>query len=428
MKVFRFRKQSKGFTLIEVIISMAILAIIVVPLLNYFVTSAQYNTRAKTKQNATVLAQSILEKCKDKSLEDIAKSFQTTADELNLANEFDIVDASMIGNHSSNVQEIKFGASGIEAIPKGSPASSYDSAAGKFISGNATDGILHYAVYNISEDGGLYDALISIDMNKDAGDTYGTINQTPLVDIKTLDSGNNVVAVESSQNDRALELMSSINLTECNMENEAHNEEVGYLPVTPATHDEIKAALHRLIVIDIKTISGGADPKATAQAVYKYYCPGILGCPSDQSSAIEIDPPLYSETISAENIENMYLFYSKVREEEKLLLSITDSNPPVIPNFNLYLLCQTETAQEAFTDSNYKLNIAAQPEAYTKIKNLYSNLTSCLSVNSVPITPKNYISTSTSIRMENLKIEIYKAGKLNDPVYQYVTLDSTKKE
>lgn len=432
MKVIRFRKQSKGFTLIEVIISMAMLAIIVVPLLNYFVTSAQYNARAKTKQNATVLAQSIIEKSKDKSLEDIAKSFQTTVNGSALSNSFNLVDASQIGNLSSNVWEVGISGSTVTQIAKGSSASSYDtsSGVGEFKPGNATDGILHYAIYNISQDGNLYDAMINIDTNKDASDTYGVINGKNLVDINTLNAANNIVAIESSQNARAIEQMTSLNLAECNAENADHSGEIGYIDKIPATDTQIQAALHRQILININAVSGGTDAKATVEVIYKYYCTGILGCPNDQASAMEIDPPLYSETILANDIRNMYLFYSKNpnQEEEDLKLSITDINPSVIPNFNMYVICQALSG-DVFNDASYKLKIDTLPEAYNKIKdNMYSNLSSGLYVNGVLVAPKNFITTSSSIRMEDLKVEIYKAGKINDPAYRYVTLDSSKKE
>lgn len=53
--------RNAGFSLIEVIISMAILAIISIPLLNYFTESMKYNGMMAEKQKATLLSQKVLE-------------------------------------------------------------------------------------------------------------------------------------------------------------------------------------------------------------------------------------------------------------------------------------------------------------------------------------------------------------------------------
>lgn len=56
--------NNKGFSLVEVIIAMAILAIISIPLLSYFTESMRYNAQAKTRQQATLTAQSVMEQLK----------------------------------------------------------------------------------------------------------------------------------------------------------------------------------------------------------------------------------------------------------------------------------------------------------------------------------------------------------------------------
>lgn len=57
------REESKnaGFSLIEVVVSMAVLAIISIPLLSYFTESMRYNRMMAEKQKATLLSQEILE-------------------------------------------------------------------------------------------------------------------------------------------------------------------------------------------------------------------------------------------------------------------------------------------------------------------------------------------------------------------------------
>ena len=68
-------KQNKGFTLVEVLIAITILAIIVAPLLHAFVTASRTNAKAKQLMKATTLAQNVMEETKANSLEEIARQF-----------------------------------------------------------------------------------------------------------------------------------------------------------------------------------------------------------------------------------------------------------------------------------------------------------------------------------------------------------------
>ena len=61
----RMRKiNKKGFTLIEVMLSIAILALISVPLMKYFSDSLKYSAQTAEKQNANFIAQETMEAIK----------------------------------------------------------------------------------------------------------------------------------------------------------------------------------------------------------------------------------------------------------------------------------------------------------------------------------------------------------------------------
>ena len=49
-------RDARGFTLVELILTIAILAIVTIPILSYFTDAAKHNARSRQKQNATVLA------------------------------------------------------------------------------------------------------------------------------------------------------------------------------------------------------------------------------------------------------------------------------------------------------------------------------------------------------------------------------------
>ena len=77
------KENNKGFTLIELIVSVAILAIITAPFLNAFVIAAKNNAEANVKQNVTSHAESIMERFK-------AESFET------LSGKYDFIDLGAI--------------------------------------------------------------------------------------------------------------------------------------------------------------------------------------------------------------------------------------------------------------------------------------------------------------------------------------------
>lgn len=57
----KIQRNDKGFTLVELLIAVSILAIAVVPMLANFVTSSKVNSKAKVTMNGTVVAQNIME-------------------------------------------------------------------------------------------------------------------------------------------------------------------------------------------------------------------------------------------------------------------------------------------------------------------------------------------------------------------------------
>lgn len=61
----KLKQDQAGFSLIEVVLSMAILAIISIPLLSYFTDSMKYNAKMAQQQHATALAQETLEALKN---------------------------------------------------------------------------------------------------------------------------------------------------------------------------------------------------------------------------------------------------------------------------------------------------------------------------------------------------------------------------
>ncbi|MBQ7065632.1 MAG: prepilin-type N-terminal cleavage/methylation domain-containing protein [Lachnospiraceae bacterium] len=66
----RVQKNNKGFTLVEVLIAVSILAVLVVPLVANFVTSSKVNQKTKRVMNSTSIAQNIMEGISSYGVED----------------------------------------------------------------------------------------------------------------------------------------------------------------------------------------------------------------------------------------------------------------------------------------------------------------------------------------------------------------------
>lgn len=70
----RLKLNNKGLSLVEVLVCVAILAIIFVPLMNTFMTSSRLNKKANDTQTATAFVQKIAEEFKTKTLEEMDAS------------------------------------------------------------------------------------------------------------------------------------------------------------------------------------------------------------------------------------------------------------------------------------------------------------------------------------------------------------------
>jgi prepilin-type N-terminal cleavage/methylation domain-containing protein len=78
MKGKKIYKDNKGMSLVEVIISITILSVVIVPVLQALTTAMVYNSKARVRQNLTVTAESIMETFKGYSLESLETMFASS--------------------------------------------------------------------------------------------------------------------------------------------------------------------------------------------------------------------------------------------------------------------------------------------------------------------------------------------------------------
>lgn len=70
------KKNNNGFSLIELIVTIAVIAIVIVPFLKSFFTSMEVNNDARKIQNATAVAQDVVEKFKAKTIDEMIAYYQ----------------------------------------------------------------------------------------------------------------------------------------------------------------------------------------------------------------------------------------------------------------------------------------------------------------------------------------------------------------
>lgn len=139
------RKLNKnaGFSLVELLIAVTILAIIVIPLLHMFVTTARLNGKAKQKQRATTVAQNLIEGMKAYDIDELRKQFNQPVDG------FYVMDSRLI--HGSIKEDFN--------REKSDPAFSGDPAEAE----PEAPGVYYFTLEDIRMQGSSYDALIKVD-------------------------------------------------------------------------------------------------------------------------------------------------------------------------------------------------------------------------------------------------------------------------
>lgn len=142
------KSMDAGFSLVELLIAVTILAIIVAPLLHMFVTSTKINVKSRQTLRATTVAQDIMEGLKAYTLEEVSAQFAPpegmSGDTFHYPTDgFYIVNSSMIQG-------------GVRDLTEDMPTHADG------------DEIYYFAIENLKMQGGEYDALIKLDAS-----TYG---------------------------------------------------------------------------------------------------------------------------------------------------------------------------------------------------------------------------------------------------------------
>lgn len=273
----KLNKNDQGFTLLEMIIAITILAIIVIPLLRSFVISSRANAVAKRKLQASTVAQNLMEDMKACDLEDIVGWFREKE-----------------GLHLTAVSE--------------------------------EEDTKIYTVQNISLKGKKFDARITLDgssssnYRKEDGTGY---NDGSMANLPDMESNKSAVYVMGFSDDESVA-----------KEYVARHQLYDTDGKRPMTYEDFLKDLKRTIRVSLRHDEGS---KATQVMLYiTYECSAGLVSESDRKITKTL--LLYDNYKTKEVLESVSLFYtplySSVAGDKDLIQIENSGNCPV----NFYLI------------------------------------------------------------------------------------------
>ncbi len=261
--------DNSGFTLLELLIAMIILAVALIPMLNSFAVNAKVNRKSKIKLRATMIAQDIMEGIKGYSTKDIYRQFTG-------ANDFRLIENEGIVNPADH----------------------------RIISANATvssadaDALVNrYTMKDLVYQGQRYDATIDIDGTSftssgnriSAGASGNKIqpNSDELADLSVMDSHFDGIFMSDNYNSRQEFLEKLIDLN-------------GWLGST----------VNRTFEIELKdaglTAMGNEKQVATVKVTYETVSGGSAGLPYSRNYTAYNNIDVADDGCS---IRSLYFFY-----------------------------------------------------------------------------------------------------------------------
>lgn len=455
-------KDQKGFSLVEVMLSMVILAMLSLPLMTFFANSAKNGTTAAQMQSTTLLADSILEKMKAQGT--IAGMLSNGVNNAGISLGYgDLGDPDVISGQSIVETDGTLGVPGHMVY-----ASSVSGSGTTWKITNKKD-VYYLEERNITYGSHSFDARIEISTLGDSAkvDRYKTtsggaldpqkVNDRLYPDIQLVGSGDSVSAMQSSDEaDIAITnlkaLLQSIDNKEAEDEFAVTNPDKDYLgnmpfrsfgTTDPTSKDDLgkTGPVHRTIRVDIspyENAGGVADLSRTVVTVWsEYSCKytPITTAALEVCTARVRNTNMLRATILTSELKKVYLFlYSAAKTtladstekagvigDDKDTTEITVSDAYSIsdkPKPELYIVFQGgASVKPVQTQQHWKMNVsnaAVVSDIFTNVP--YTQITSY----DAGVVPKGELvlnQTTPTDRIVNLKVEIYDAGYLHTADY-----------
>ncbi len=391
LKMKKWKEDQEGFTLIELMATITILAIITIPLLSYFSDAAGHNAQSRTKQSAVVTAQDVLEEFKSAP--------------------YEITDGAVL---ATNAPDWTAGAPDANGV--------------------------YTATRSMTVDDQNFQVSAEITPIRDQVNAAGDTVSYQRAVIGSMDTSKDLLAAETGSSfSKAVLYYYQIHAGKC--------AETGTAPISSS---EMEKYVSRTIVVDVKT-----NPSKTEELIvrvdYKYsFNSGVYmaahgsAYPEGISAATPIfEECLESDSIKAEKLNNIYLFYKPLGKADTIQLAdngdVNFNTNVATGQMNLYVVAQSSVPygeplpDPAYTnrEPGYKMNITSTGSFFTdKIGKLYTNLSStagdelgvsALSTKAVKRAGEyTLVESADAIRIADIKVTVTCGGK------EYASVTGTK--
>lgn len=298
------KTDNHGFTLVEVLIAIIILAIVVAPFLHLFVTASRTNLKARTNLRATTAAQDIMEGLKADTIEDLTYQFNfpnvdsSTNPLIKPENDFHIIRRSLI--HGDVREVIRDPATGVltNVTNFGDPGvlTKADATASMYSEDNGVEyeflgqstGRYCFVMEDVTLQNTNFDALIELDATPYRGPATDTTmhNSHNVVDIMNMNNIYDAIYIEKEADTASALQTMNINY---------------YDPNRLLNETEIR----REITIDVEQNVVGGNTVTTVLLTYEYF-DKLDATHSIKTQDAQV---IFNNTSSQKDLQDVYLFY-----------------------------------------------------------------------------------------------------------------------
>lgn len=381
MCLHELRQNDQGFSLIEVILAVAILALVTLPIINYFTYSGLRTADGRDKQSATVVAENVL-------------------DELNSYDNFE-----QIENIASS-GAVDAASWTVVPDPSNPTKFTYTDLTKKVqLNGFDYEAKVHITYTNhTTTDGKTYDT--GYDSNTVTKDTNEAItsefNDYEIPDPNRIYGKESVVAKEDDQLDQAISYF---------LTNEATDSNTFF-----TKYNLIKDKLNRKLAIHLEYKDGNPDVYRV-KVSYLYELNGANISPGIKNGVCEV--PIETSEVKKETLKNIYVFYNlrDGHDNDKLKVTFgTGMAEDDIKDIRFYLcgLTTTECPQRV---NNYKFSLTSDSDSLAlKCKYFFNgNTDTTLTAKKDDGTDEEFVRRDTKKRIGAIEVSVYEKGS-NEPL------------
>lgn len=371
------KKGNKGFSLVEVMIAITILAIIVTPFLASFLRATKINAKSRKMLRATTVAENVMEGLSGFLIEDISKQFN---DIYNLQQKKDDAGNPVVDGAGNPVMESQFlilnNRSGDSAISHMELGTNKSVNAGVF--SQKPGNIYEYALLNVTEDRQQFDIKVTVDANKyrdvageklqvgqdyniAAGKMFNVAEMNPRTDVVWAEPAG---MEERYKDDYRLGLQMATYTSENGQSAEQRRAD-DIAKVESVSKIEFLKDCQRIFQIYID------DTEVKVSVILEYDDPeGEVGVPVELESSKKYFPNITGAEKRA-NLKNIFLCYYPKYQLKKDVIQISDftgynseadeDEPDFVPkegyNYNLYIIKQEKDSMSNIYEENYKVDL-----------------------------------------------------------------------